>query len=238
MYDGSSAAFVSGEFRFFIDSMHGLSPEDYLITQESYDSVLSSIDIDLVRCPSCGHSGTLGWTEKSYERSVINTVEDNALPRRIRVAVVYCRRCRRYHALIPWGPVPFDSFTYFFVISALYSYYFRNSENLSRTAEEFGIARSTLRSWKERFEKEAGAVAAIHELRNRLSSMPESSRLRGSNLSTLIRNLAECLAESWVFLCAFISDRLETSRRAFMAPAKNKVHDRRFAYGRILLLLK
>lgn len=90
MYDGSSAAFVSGEFRFFIDSMHGLSPEDYVITQDSYDSILSSIDIDLVRCPSCGHSGNLEWTDKSYVRSVINTAEDNAVPRKIRIAVVYC----------------------------------------------------------------------------------------------------------------------------------------------------
>ena len=82
MYDGSSAAFVSGEFRFFIDSMHGLAPEDYLITQEFYDSVLSSIDIDLVRCPSCSHPGTLEWTDKSYVRSVINTAEDNGVLRR------------------------------------------------------------------------------------------------------------------------------------------------------------
>ncbi len=185
MYDGSSAAFVSGEFRFFIDSMHGLSPEDYVITQDSTDSILSSIDIDLVRYPSCVHSGNLEWTDKSYVRSVINTAEDNAMPRKIRIAVIYCRRCSRYHALIPWGLIPFTSFTYFFLIRALYSYYIRNSENLMRTAEEFGIERSTLRRWKKRFEEEAGAVAAIHELSSRLSSTPESSRLRGSDLSAL-----------------------------------------------------
>ena len=185
MYDGSSAAFVSGEFRFFIDSMHGLSPEDYVITQDSTDSIISSIDIDLVRSPSCVHSGNLEWTDKSYVRSVINTAEDNAMPRKIRIAVIYCRRCSRYHALIPWGLIPFTSFTYFFLIRALYSYYIRNSENLMRTAEEFGIERSTLRRWKKRFEEEAGAVAAIHELSSRLSSTPESSRLRGSDLSAL-----------------------------------------------------
>ena len=185
MYDGSSAAFVSGEFRFFIDSMHGLSPEDYVITQDSTDSILSSIDIGLVRYPSCVHSGNLEWTDKSYVRSVINTAEDNAMPRKIRIAVIYCRRCSRYHALIPWGLIPFTSFTYFFLIRALYSYYIRNSENLMRTAEEFGIERSTLRRWKKRFEEEAGAVAAIHELSSRLSSTPESSRLRGSDLSAL-----------------------------------------------------
>ena len=185
MYDGSSAAFVSGEFRFFIDSMHGLSPEDYVITQDSTDSILSSIDIDLVRYPSCVHSGNLEWTDKPYVRSVINTAEDNAMPRKIRIAVIYCRRCSRYHALIPWGLIPFTSFTYFFLIRALYSYYIRNSENLMRTAEEFGIERSTLRRWKKRFEEEAGAVAAIHELSSRLSSTPESSRLRGSDLSAL-----------------------------------------------------
>ncbi|WP_288155101.1 helix-turn-helix domain-containing protein [uncultured Sharpea sp.] len=185
MYDGSSAAFVSGEFRFFIDSMHGLSPEDYVITQDSTDSIISSIDIDLVRYPSCVHSGNLEWTDKSYVRSVINTAEDNAMPRKIRIAVIYCRRCSRYHALIPWGLIPFTSFTYFFLIRALYSYYIRNSENLMRTAEEFGIERSTLRRWKKRFEEEAGAVAAIHELSSRLSSTPESSRLRGSDLSAL-----------------------------------------------------
>ena len=145
----------------------------------------TSIDIDLVRYPSCVHSGNLEWTDKSYVRSVINTAEDNAMPRKIRIAVIYCRRCSRYHALIPWGLIPFTSFTYFFLIRALYSYYIRNSENLMRTAEEFGIERSTLRRWKKRFEEEAGAVAAIHELSSRLSSTPESSRLRGSDLSAL-----------------------------------------------------
>ena len=235
-------AISDNEFYWYLDSMRNMNIDDYEITQDSYFEMVEEIDINLVQCPYCEHIGVLEHTEMTYERSVINTVEELSDPLNIELVVVYCQNCKTYHAIIPWCFIPFTSFTYRFVFEALYSYYFKNDENKKRTAEEIGISRSTLHNWIKRFEAEANTVAALHEIKSRISEFfnGNTDDLSGTNLEELRIRLLERLAEYRAFLCAFLNCKMTIEKKPFMIPAgtlaKNKKNGKRFTYQKLLCL--
>ena len=217
-------AISDNEFYWYLDSMRNMNIDDYEITQDSYFEMVEEIDINLVQCPYCEHIGVLEHTEMTYERSVINTVEELDNPLNIELVVVYCQNCNTYHAIIPWGFIPFTSFTYRFVLEALYSYYFKNDENKKRTAEEMCIARSTLHNWIKRFESEAGSVASLHDMKKRISDVfnETANALSGTDPDQIRRQLLERLAKYRAFLSAFLGCKLAAEDKPFLIPARTK----------------
>lgn len=231
-------------WHWYLESMRELSLEDYEVSQDSYNIMVSEItdNLGLVMCPKCHGTDSLCPTEITYERSLINTADEIADPIVIEVAVFYCTRCKTYHALIPWGAIPFSSFTYRFVIEVLYSYYFENGENKLKTAEQFDIPRSTLSSWIGRFKSDVCTVPELHELKDLVSSLinEDSHAFHENDLEKLRIELIEHLADYRVFLCAFLIRRMDVSGRPFMIPygaaAKNKLKGSRFYFGKIICL--
>ena len=91
-----------------------------------------------VACPECGRVGDFGG-HGSYGRTVVykNSAE------RVTVARVMCHGCRRTHAVLPEGVVPYKSFAAAFVLAVLSAWASGLSNREVRGA--FGISETTRR---------------------------------------------------------------------------------------------
>lgn len=232
-------------WHWYLESMSELCLDDYEVTQESYDAMVIEIteNLSLVRCPKCSSTESLEATQITYKRSMINSTDEINDPVIIEVVVFYCRKCKTYHALIPWGAIPFTSFTYRFVIEVLYSYYFENSENKKKTSDQFEVPRSTISSWIEKFKSDSGTVPELHELKDLVSAhvSKDDHAFHENDLEKLRTHLLERLAKYKAFLCAFLIERMDISGMPFLISAggavKNNSEVRKFHYQKIICLL-
>ena len=98
-------------------------------------------------CPNCGAAGKLS-PYGSYSRDLVSymggaTIEERIKPRRFE-----CASCGVTHALLPDIVVPYSPYSLRFKLAALSAYFERNM-TVAAICEHFGIAVSTLYSWKE-----------------------------------------------------------------------------------------
>lgn len=114
--------------------------------QDNYLKYVHDLDLSSLPCPnpSCDTSDLSFNT--SYCRYVIFSPDHDPLT--MEIMVVRCNHCGSYHALLPASLFPYHSYTYHFVMSAMYLYYcssFRS--NKSKVCEAMKIHRSTLNRW-------------------------------------------------------------------------------------------
>jgi len=99
------------------------------------------------KCPNCGASGKL-FPYGSYSRNLVSyddgeTIEFHVSPRRFE-----CASCGVTHALLPDILIPSSPYSLRFKLAVLIAYFERNTTVVA-VCERFGIAVSTLYSWKE-----------------------------------------------------------------------------------------
>ena len=72
------------------------------ISQDYYDSLVNSLQIHIIRCPSCHHAGNMvihGYYHR-WAKSFQNTF-------RLRIRRLKCRECGKTHAILPSSLVPY-----------------------------------------------------------------------------------------------------------------------------------
>jgi len=115
------------------------------------------------KCPSCGAVGKLS-PYGNYSRNLVShkngtTVEANVNPSRFE-----CTSCGVTHALLPDILIPYSPYSLRFKLAVLTAYFDRNT-TVAAVCERFGIAVSTLYSWKKRLleheELLLGALASL-----------------------------------------------------------------------------
>ena len=98
-------------------------------------------------CPRCGAFGKLSPCG-SYSRDLVSyedgvTVDSRVSPRRFK-----CASCGATHALLPDILIPYSPYSLRFKLTALTAYFDKDTI-VSAVCERFGIAISTLYSWKK-----------------------------------------------------------------------------------------
>jgi ribosomal protein S27AE len=128
------------------------------------------------KCPHCGVTGYL-IAYGSYERFLVSIVGNEPAEQTIKPTRYKCGKCGATHALLPDILIPYSSYSLLFVLSVLIAYYER-ATTVAALCVHYGIAVSTLYSWKKRFlshkqlllgvivsQKEA-ALTFLHDLFN------------------------------------------------------------------------
>ena len=117
-------------------------------SQKDYDDIIFDIDILMLTCPNCNHSGNMVH-HGSYERFIQVDID---LRFYLKVLRVKCKFCGKTHALMPSGIVPFSKFSIKDVINALLM--LKNGSSLTKTLNVFTLFdASTLRAIIYRFKK-------------------------------------------------------------------------------------
>jgi len=134
------------------------------------------------KCPSCGAFGKLS-PYGNYFRNLVSykggiTVEGRIGPLRFE-----CASCGVTHALLPDIVIPYSPYSLRFKFIVLKAYFERNS-TVTAVCEHFGIAVSTLYSWKKRLNEHKELLLGIVESRK-------------ESAITFLRNLSEapCLSD-------------------------------------------
>ena len=89
---------------------------DCNISQRFYDSILSTLQLHQLTCPSCGHSACMS-VHGYYYRTV-----RNASLLRIRIMRIRCSECGRTHAILLSSMVPYSQITLSDQVSIISSY--------------------------------------------------------------------------------------------------------------------
>jgi len=119
------------------------------ISQEIYDKAIKILDLSLLTCPSCKHTGTT--VHAYYDRRV----RDDKESFRLIVLRVKCSFCEKTHALLPDLIVPYSSISLKNIIQVILS---RSPEErkeiFDRTTIDWSdihrIRRAYKQVWKER----------------------------------------------------------------------------------------
>lgn len=138
--------------------------------QDAYAEWERSLDLSLVPCPSCSAVGCLCRYDH-YDRFLICSAEDIDDPARLSILVVKCASCAHHHAVLIKEICPFSTYSYSFILEALYAFYHgKHRYNKAATANDLGITRSRLSSWIEKFNSSAFLSRMATEYMNRRRS--------------------------------------------------------------------
>ena len=123
--------------------------------QDAYAEWERSLDLSSIPCPSCSAVGCLCRYDH-YDSFLICSAEDIDDPARLSILVVKCASCAHHHAVLIKEICPFSTYSYSFILEALYAFYHgKHRYNKAATANDLGITRSHLSSWIEKFNSSA-----------------------------------------------------------------------------------
>jgi hypothetical protein len=138
----------------------------FFVINSEIERFQESIDPETERCPSCGSKGTCRIFA-SYERHVIDILEDRVVCRRIQIYRVLCS-CGHTHALIPDFLVPYMQYSLPFILYIL-KLYFSHSMTVQALCEIYGISHATLYKWKRTFAKHKSWIQGMVRAQQQLN---------------------------------------------------------------------
>jgi len=116
------------------------------------------------RCPGCGAVGKL-TSYGNYSRALVSYGSGKASDSRIFPLRFECSSCGKTHALLAGNLVPYSPYSLRFMIIVLVAYFERET-TVHELCGQFGIAVSTLYSWKRRLlEHKELALGALLSLK-------------------------------------------------------------------------
>ena len=117
------------------------------------------------RCPNCGTYGKLS-PYGSYFRNLVSYEDGATVESCVSIRRFECASCGTTHALLPDIVIPYSPYSLRFKLTVLIAYFERNT-TVAAVCERFGIAVSTLYSWKDRLlehkELMLGMLASLNE---------------------------------------------------------------------------
>ena len=116
-----------------------------------YLDFLGKYNLSREACPFCHTSGTLA-PFASYERTVVDIVDETTVYNRITVQRMICSSCGHTHAVLPDFLIPYGQYSLPFILRVLWAY-FTSSKTVSELCEQVQITPSMLYRWKALFLK-------------------------------------------------------------------------------------
>lgn len=103
-------------------------------------------------CPCCNTKHPDWKRHDDYERRLIDFEKGKVACYYIVIVRYICSSCRHTHAILPESIIPYQSYSFLFILSAL-SDYFTKSCTVNFICEKYNISASTLYAWKKLFLK-------------------------------------------------------------------------------------
>lgn len=169
--------------------------------QEIYDKHVFQHINDFV-CPCCGRSHCLSFFS-TYRRYIIDLYEPC---RCVDIIVLYCHDCGYHTSVLPHSFLPFSTYSYLFIIHALFLYFFTFHENKSKTCHHLNISRKTLNHFLQFFYNEDSRITRLFILKENLKAHIVSIHHDPHRLPDLLSHFF--LFSSSVFLMPSISRRI------------------------------
>ena len=101
-------------------------------------------------CPWCSTKDPDWKKHAVYGRWLISFENGAAVTYRIEITRYKCSSCGHTHAILPESIIPYQSYSFLFILAVLRDYHAR-SLTVEAICDKYGISVSTLYSWKELF---------------------------------------------------------------------------------------
>lgn len=111
---------------------------------------IAELDPDDQICPSCGAEHPSWKKHGVYLRNLIMFEDGHAAAHLITITRFRCSSCGHTHAILPSFLIPFQSYSFLFIISVMYDY-FHKTITIDQICTKYGISASTLYTWKALF---------------------------------------------------------------------------------------
>lgn len=102
------------------------------------------------RCPVCKAEHNDWVRHATYERCLVSFENEHTVTYHITVVRYKCPSCNHTHAILPESIIPYHSYSFLFILAVMKDY-FTKSITVENICIKYGIAVSTLYSWKELF---------------------------------------------------------------------------------------
>jgi len=114
-----------------------------------FEAIYKSFNIHKTCCPGCKAKGRLIFHDK-YDHNLVDYINNSLQEGRVAISRVLCLSCGETFAVLPDIFVPHKSYSILFIMKVLKAYFFR-TESVEKLCGRYGIAVSTLYSWKKRY---------------------------------------------------------------------------------------
>ena len=137
---------------------------EHLSDESAFQGAAAGFKHYSAHCPGCGAKGKLS-PYSNYSRSLVSYDGGKVRDSRIRPLRFECSSCGRTHALLIGSLVPYSPYSLRFMLIVLIAY-FEREITVYDVCGQFGIAVSTLYSWKHRLlEHKELALGVLRSLK-------------------------------------------------------------------------
>ncbi len=113
---------------------------------------MAKINIYDYECPIC-HTKHPHWKKhEDYERYLVSYEDSHVVIYKVTIFRYKCSSCGHTHALLPESIIPYQSYSFLFILTVL-SDYFMKSLTVEKICDKYEISVSTLYAWKKLFIK-------------------------------------------------------------------------------------
>lgn len=102
------------------------------------------------RCPWCNAKGHDWKKHAEYKRWLISFEGRVTVTYRLEISRYKCPSCGRTHAILPESIIPYQSYSFLFIIAVMRDYYI-STLTVADICAKYDISVSTLYSWRELF---------------------------------------------------------------------------------------
>ena len=123
-----------------------------LSAEELFNKFMAEFDPRKHSCPWCKTKHPDWKYHAEYERWLISFKGEVAVTYRLEITRYKCSSCGHTHAILPEFIIPYQSYSFLFIIAVMRDYYTRTL-TVADICIKYNISVSTLYSWKELFLK-------------------------------------------------------------------------------------
>jgi transposase-like protein len=123
-----------------------------LSAEELFLQSMAMLCIYAYKCPFCMAEHPDWKKHAVYERYLISFKNGHVVSCRITIVRYKCSSCGHTHAILPESIIPYQSYSFLFIIAVLRDY-FTKSLTVEDICNKYNISVSTLYSWKKLFQR-------------------------------------------------------------------------------------
>ena len=121
-----------------------------LSAEDLFNKFMAEFDPRKHSCPWCNTKSPDWKYHADYERWLISFEGGVAVTYRLEILRYKCPSCGHTHAILPESIIPYQSYSFLFIIAVMRDYYTRIL-TVANICDKYNISTSTLYSWKELF---------------------------------------------------------------------------------------
>ena len=121
-----------------------------LSAEDLFNKFMAEFDPRKHSCPWCNTKSPDWKYHADYERWLISFEGGVTVTYRLEILRYKCPSCGHTHAILPESIIPYQSYSFLFIIAVMRDYYTRIL-TVVNICDKYNISTSTLYSWKELF---------------------------------------------------------------------------------------